>query len=443
MKKHSEDNATHLKFYKQSIARIDDVCQTSDELCFVYVQHAFSPLITHISCLENRFAALIPKASSTGNNREVITRLEAKFPRSIHADINRSHLRNTEFTLALLKRVTQGRPFAILEYGGYFAPSAESIANDAELGPKLVGFVEGTENGIKGSDDGSIIGYQQVAGNVSKPIISKSKSRIKKIMDQDIGPAIIASCKTILKNSNGQEFGTEQPTIGVIGLGSIGRGLLTQLNKDRIRPLVFDLDLAVMAELAHSQHRVVPQKTLLANSDLVFLNTGSCFLAKQPELLDHIKHNAILVLCTSGDVEAGIPQLIAADKIELVESDSNAQVATYKTCNSKIIRIMLGGDGIGQAPNLVTEHGTGSLANLMSDMEFYALGCHLARNDAQLPSGCITDSPANIQDLIFEQWLEVFHPGSRPSSFDSLVGQLGDSTDGNNRKSLHHKQETS
>ncbi len=410
MNDQNQQDDMHLRFYNQTIARVNDVCDTSDDLCFVYVQHAFTPLITHISCLQNRFAALIPKSSSSRSNRHVVKHLESEFPRRIYADITRVHLRNTDFTINLLKHVTRGRRFAILEYGGYFAPSAEAIANDPELGSTLIGFVEGTENGIKGADDGSTIGYQQVAHKIKKPIISKSRSRIKKIMDQDIGPAIVESCNSILYHSIGFGIESKQFSTGIIGLGSIGRGLLRYLNKNNIRPRVFDIDLAVVAELAHNLQLAVSQETLLAKSDLIFLNTGSCFLAQQPKLLKHIKDNAILVLCTSGDVEAGIPQLIAAKHLELVEGDANDQIATYKTRDDKFIRIMLGGDGIGQAPNLVVEMGSGSLANLMSDMEFYALGCHLACNRTQLPIGCISDSPLEIQNIVLEQWMQVFHP---------------------------------
>ena len=413
MKEPNEHDDKRLTFYKRTIARVNEACKTSDDLCFVYVQHAFSPLITHISCLQDRMAALITKASSSKSNWRVVQQLEQEFPRRIYADINRSHLRNTDFTLNLLKHVTNGRPFAILEYGGYFAPSAEAIANDPELGPKLVGFVEGTENGIKGADDGSTIGYQQVAHKINKPIISKSKSRIKMIMDRDIGPAIVESCNNILRDSAGFDVEPTRHSVGIVGLGSIGKGLLRHLNSDNIQPLVFDIDLAVMAELAHSHHSVAPLTTLLANSDLIFLNTGSCFLAQQPELLKLIKKNAILVLCTSGDVEGGIPQLIAAKHLELVKGDLQSQIATYKTRDNNSIRIMLGGDGIGQAPNLVVESGSGSLANLMSDMEFYALGCHLASKRCQLQGSRISDSPEEIQDLVIEQWLQEFYPNCR------------------------------
>lgn len=415
----------NLSFYEQSIARINEVYQTSHELCFVYVQHAFSPLIPHLSCLGDRLAAIIPKASSGAMNRSVVSQLEEHFPRRVFADINRNHLRNTDFTLNLLKRVTQGRPFAILEYGGYFAHSAEAITQDSELGPKLVGFVEGTKNGIKGADDGSTIGYGDVAHKIPKPIFSKSSSRIKNIMDQDIGPAIIDSCNNILTNCLGKGLDSPHTTIGVVGVGSIGAGILRRLKNDNLNPLVFDLDIAVMAQLAHSQHLAVPQEVLLANSDVVFLNTGSCFLAQKPSLLKHVKENSILVLCTSGDVEAGIPQLVAAKHLELVERHQDKQIATYRTCSNKLIRIMLGGDGVGQAPNLAVNSGSGSLANLMSDMEFYALGCYLAKEGARFPNGCVQESPDGVQDLIIDQWLQVFHPNTRQAPIDLTgVGDL-------------------
>lgn len=403
----------HVKFYNQTITQVDEFFNTSEDLCFVYVQHAFLSLIPHLDCLGDRLAALIPKASSSTSNRAVVKQLEARFPGKIFDKINRAQLHDEAFTLNLLKKVTRGRPFAILEYGAYFAPSAEAIANDPDLGPRLAGFIEGTENGIKGADDGSTIGYQHIAGNISKPILSKSRSRIKLIMDRDIGPAIVESSNNILRQSCKVEIEPSQLNIGVVGLGSIGKGMLHYLGEQHIAPLVFDSDVAVMAELAHSQHATVPLETLLAKSDLIFLNTGSCFIAQQPELLEHLKEDAILVLCTSGDVEAGIPQLLAAEHIRLAEYQKCDNIATYKTRTNKSFQLMLGGDKIGQAPNLVVEKGSNSLANLMSDMEFYALGCHLGSNTAHLPTGCITDSPANVQDLIFHQWLQVFHPQSQ------------------------------
>ena len=411
----------HVEFYNQTIAHIDKLCDTSDDLCFVYVQHAFLTLIPHLECLGDRFAALIPKASSSMGNRAVVKKLEDHFPGKIIGGVNRAHLRNQEFTISLLKRVTQGRPFAILEYGGYFAPSAEAIANDPDLGPRLAGFVEGTENGIKGADDNSTTGYQHVVSNLSKPVISKSRSRIKQIMDRDIGPAIVESCNNILRDADEIDIERTPVNTGVIGLGSIGKGILRHLNDRNVAPLVFDADLAVMAELAHCQHHAVPLETLLAKSDILFLNTGSCFLAQQPELLQHIKENAMLVLCTSGDVEAGIPQLLAANQIQLARSQKQSSIATFNTQFNKSFRVILGGDGVGQAPNLVVENGSNSLANLMSDMEFYALGCYLGSSGRQLPTGTITDSPHHLEDLIFRQWLQVFHPQSQSNHVDQPI----------------------
>ena len=211
----------------------------------------------------------------------------------------------------------------------------------------------------------------------------------------------------------------------MIGLGSIGKGVLKHLNNQGVKPLVSDRDLAIMAELAHGKHQAVTIETLLRSSDVIFLNTGSCFLADNPELLTHLRNDALLVLCTSGDVEAGVPQLIANGDIQLADLQVHDDIASYKTRHDKSIRIMLGNDAVGQAPNMIIEDGSGSLANLMSDMEFYALGCYLGSQICRSPTGCVSESPAEIQNLIIDQWLNVFHPQStsQPISRDDYKNE--------------------
>ncbi len=409
---YEHETQRHKRFYKKTIHHINQTFDVPDDLCFVYVQHAFSPLVKHFSCIGNRLAAVIPKGSSAGGNPQVVAKLNQMFPGRILANVTRKHLRDINYTVQLLKDITRGRPFAILEYGGYFAPAAEAIANDRYLGPKLAGFVEGTENGIRGSDDGNTIGYQQVAAQVNRPIVSKSRSGIKKIMDLEIGPAIVESCNDILRRRQGCRLQHWRGQIGIVGIGSIGSGVLNKLNKYNKNPMVYDADLTVQTELACKQYQVVSRQTILSQSDILFLNTGSCFLSRQPELLDTLRDYSLLVLCTSGDVEAGIPQLIESGHISLVQSQSNDEIAVYRTCFGKHLRVMLGRDGIGQAPNMVVADGSGSPANLMSDMEFYALGAYLSNNQNALPTGSIIESPETVQDLILEQWLNEFHPSS-------------------------------
>ena len=187
--------------------------------------------------------------------------------------------------------------------------------------------------------------------------------------------------------------------------------MLSALNKLGLSPLVYDTNLAVMAELAHCRNRVVDQSTLLAESDILFLSTGNCFLSQQPELLALVKNNALLVLCTSGDVEAGIPQLIDRGELQLVKNQSDSEIAVYKTRYGKYLRVMLGIDGVGQAPNMSVEDGSISPANVMSDMEFYALGCYLA-SDHGLANGKIHQSPRYLQNMILKEWLAEFYPST-------------------------------
>jgi len=274
-----------------------------------------------------------------------------------------------------------------------------------------MGVVEGTVNGVRGSTDGKTPGYNSIARHAPCPIISKSRSRIKRIMDIEIGPAITCSSDRILSQTLGRQLKHWRNTIGVVGLGPIGRGVLSTLKLQNHHPLVYDTDVAVMAELACQQNRVVSQRAILEKCEILYLCTGSSFLAQNPDLLSVVKNNALLILCTSGDVEAGIPQLIASGYLQLAAKQDYKDIAVYQTRSGKTLRVMLGMDGIGQAPNMSSDDGSASPANVMSDMEFYALGCYLGTKP-ELVNGKIHQSPEFIQKLILQEWLAEFYPAS-------------------------------
>ena len=117
------------------------------------------------------------------------------------------------------------------------------------------------------------------------------------------------------------------------------------------------------------------------------------------------------MLCTSGDVEAGIPQLINHGDLQLVKNKSDNEIAAYKTRYGKYLRVMLGIDEVGQAPNMSVDNRSASPANVMSDMEFYALGCYLASNHG-LANGKIHQSPWYLQQMILKEWLAEFYPST-------------------------------
>ena len=106
-----------------------------------------------------------------------------------------------------------------------------------------MGVVEGTENGVKGSTDGKTPGYAAVANRAACPIISKSRSNIKHIMDIEIGPAIVDAADNILCNNLGRKLKHWRGTTAVVGVGSIGKGVLSALNNLGLSPLVYDLSL--------------------------------------------------------------------------------------------------------------------------------------------------------------------------------------------------------
>ena len=420
--------ASHKRFYERTLSSIEREYHAADDTCFVFVQHAFLPSLNFFGSVSDRIAAIIPKSSSSKSNPDVVQQLQRKFPGKVHPDVSRSTLQDPEAAVQFLQEVTNNKPFVILEYGAYFAPAAEAISNHRHLGRTLRGFVEGTENGIRGSDDQSTIGYQDVVARLQHPVVSKSRSRIKAIMDIEIGPAIVHATNEIFRRNIGCTLKHARGVIGVVGAGAIGKGILDGLNKDFIKPLVYDTSLAIMATLANHQNDTVSQANILSHSDVLFLNTGSCFFSEKPSLLKLLKNNVTLILCTSGDVEGGIPQLIADGFLTLINEESNKDIATFKTLYGKKIRIVLGIDGVGQAPNMSLKDGSASPANLMSDMEFCGIGNYLASPATKLRPGMIHRSPEAVEQLILLEWLKEFHPNSvepLPSGVQNFgTGQL-------------------
>jgi len=412
---HKHEVLARRRYYQRTIACINRTLDVPENLCFVLVQHAFLPSIDFYKSIENKVAAIILKGSSSAQNPSVVAKLKDTYGSCVLDDVKRSDLANSQYAIDLLKQTTVGRPFVILEYGAYFAPVISSILKEPSLASNLMGVVEGTTNGVKGSSDGKTAGYSTVARHASCPIISKSRSGIKRIMDIEIGPAIVSSCDRILSHTLGRQLKHWRSTIGVVGLGPVGRGVLSTLKLQNHHPLVYDTDLAVMAELAHLQNRIVSQRSILERSDILYLCTGSCFLAENPELLAVIKNNAMLVLCTSGDVEAGIPQLVERGYLQLAKKQDYKDIAVYINRYGKKLRIMLGNDGVGQAPNMSAEDGSASLTNVMSDMEFYALGCYLGTKH-KMVGGNIHHSPEFLQTLILQEWLAEFYPASVDTS---------------------------
>ena len=197
-----QENETivNRRYYKNTIDLINQSLATPKDLCFVLVQHAFLPSIDFYHCIESKLASVILKGSSAKQNPSVVDSLKQRYGSRVQDCVKRSDLEDSAFTIELLKKTTRGKPFVILEYGAYFAPAITAVCNDPLLGPKLLGVVEGTENGIKGSTDGKTIGYGTVANRVACPIISKSRSNIKHIMDIEIGPAIVDAADNILCN---------------------------------------------------------------------------------------------------------------------------------------------------------------------------------------------------------------------------------------------------
>ena len=85
---------------------------------------------------------------------------------------------------------------------------------------------------------------------------------------------------------------------------------------------------------------------------------------------------------------------------------------------------MLGNDGMGQAPNMSIEDGSLSPVNMMSDMEFYALGCYLGSSQGDSLKGGIHESPSALQSIILEEWLYEYYPEFAADTDQPKIDQL-------------------
>jgi adenosylhomocysteinase len=191
-------------------------------------------------------------------------------------------------------------PTIILEIGGYFAV----ILNELEqaLGNNLIGIVEDTENGHRQ--------YEQLK-SLPCPVVSIARSDLKKAEDSLIGNACLFSTEKIIRETG---YIIEGRRALVLGFGKIGRGLAQALARRNCHVDVNDSNPIKLTE-AISEGFYIPEKTeSLKNADIIFGTTGKTSISE--EEYRYIKNGAILVSCSSKDVEFDLPFLRANYEIK-------------------------------------------------------------------------------------------------------------------------------
>jgi adenosylhomocysteinase len=183
-----------------------------------------------------------------------------------------------------------GRRVIIQEIGGYLASCSERLAEF----DNFLGIVEDTNNGHWR--------YQAIQDTLRYPVVSIAHSPIKRIEDQQIGPAVSYSVERMLRES----FFTvlKGKRILVLGFGSIGSSCANALRARSASPVIFDTDSIRMMHAQTEGFRTGDFHSLAPEIDLIIGATGRCSI--DADMIRLVRRGAILISASSKQIEFDI-----------------------------------------------------------------------------------------------------------------------------------------
>jgi len=228
----------------------------------------------------SKVLGVIPKPNSI--HQETLLELQTNF---LVLSLTKIDLKNTvKVKEEILK---SEKPVVILDIGGYFA----EIINDLyDIYPdKILGVVEDTENGLQK--------YESVE-KLKVPVISVARSYLKENEDYLVGQSIVFSADAVLRDYN-RLVGFMN--CGVLGYGKVGKSIALNLQKNTIKPMVWDTTPSKRVRAINDGSLSPDREVLLRNSDVIFCATGN----KSLNILDlrKLKNGCFLVSVTSSDDE--------------------------------------------------------------------------------------------------------------------------------------------
>ncbi len=273
---------------------------TSKKISVIAVSHIIPSSEEYIKALQQNFnlIGIVPKPKSINKNSQ--QRLESAGVKILY-DFNRETiLENPKKFIRLFKNEQK---VCLVDIGGYFSSITKELKN--QLGDKLIGIIEDTENG-----------HQKYEKNPLNDvtILSVARSPLKNYEDQLVGHGVAHATETVLRQIN---VLMSYRSCGLIGYGKIGRGIAEYLHQRNIRPRVSDVNPLRSIQASCDGAYVCSTTDVISKSDIVFCATG----AQAIDLVNigELKSGSYIASATSSDDEFNFENIDKEYKKEIVD----------------------------------------------------------------------------------------------------------------------------
>lgn len=262
----------------------------SQQIALLAVSHIIPSSEDYIKSLQENFnlIGIIPKPKSV--NQATSERLKTSGVVILN-QFTRDRL--NEDPAELIEQLKQLNDICLIDIGGYFSKSLNQLAE--ELGGKLLGVVEDTENGHQKYEN-SIISKTRV--------VSVARSPLKSFEDQLIGHGIAHATETVLRQINTL---ITYKNCGIIGYGKIGRGIAEYLQQRGVRPRVSEINALRSIQASCDGSIICSTDDLIEKCDVIFCATGS--KALDLVKLRNLRNGAFLASATSSEDEFDLTTL--------------------------------------------------------------------------------------------------------------------------------------
>ncbi|MEV7787687.1 adenosylhomocysteinase [Streptomyces sp. NPDC088106] len=228
--------------------------------------------------------AVLPKPKSV--HPEAVRRVESsgyvcdKLSRELFADPDRA--------LRYVEEKAAGLRVALLDVGGYFAPSLHALCE--RFSGSIAGVVEDTENGHRR--------YAEL-DKLPCPVVSVARSPLKEPEDFLVGQSVVFSTEALMRSRGDILHGR---TALVIGFGKLGSSIARLLHAKGVRVTVHDID-PVRRTQALSQGFSVARALEAGLEDAGLVLCASGALSMRGEAFGRLRNGAYVATVTSSEDE--------------------------------------------------------------------------------------------------------------------------------------------